>query len=196
MKNKLLKVRKLPAFFLVFAFALPLFAQKNESMKSSSNVFQPSQSPLVSLRIQFLTGSIADPQGKEGAANLTAAMIAQGGSKKLTNKQITEQFNPMATSFGAQVDKEMTTFSGTTHVDNLDKYYGIISQMLLDPGFREDDFKRLKDDQLNFLKVSLREGNDEELGKERLYNNIYGSTGNLMETSQVFRKRIELHFGS
>ncbi len=102
----------------------------------------------------------------------------------------------MATGFGAQVDKEMTTFSGTTHVDNLDKYYGIISQMLLDPGFREDDFKRLKDDQLNFLKVSLREGNDEELGKERLYNNIYGSTGNLMETSQVFRKRIELHFGS
>jgi len=177
MKNKLSKVRKLPAFFLVFAFALPLFAQKNESMKSSSNVFQPSQSPLVSLRIQFLTGSIADPQGKEGAANLTAAMIAQGGSKKLTNKQITEQFNPMATSFGAQVDKEMTTFVGQTHVDNLAKYYDLISQMLLEPGFREDDFSRLKKDSIDFLKTGLREGNDEELGKERLYNIIYAGTG-------------------
>ncbi|MDQ3256107.1 MAG: insulinase family protein, partial [Acidobacteriota bacterium] len=47
------------------------------------------------------------------------------------------------------------------------------SQMLLDPGFREDDFARLKTNAINFLKVSLREGNDEELGKEYLYNIIY-----------------------
>jgi zinc protease len=80
---------------------------------------------------------------------------------------------PIATSFDWQVDKEMTVFSGSTHVDNLERYYGLISQMLLDPGFREDDFKRLKEDAINFLKVSLRESNDEELGKEALYNRIY-----------------------
>ncbi len=45
--------------------------------------------------------------------------------------------------------------------------------MLLDPGFRADDFKRLKDEAVNFLEVNLRQSNDEELGKERLYNNIY-----------------------
>ncbi|HKC66026.1 MAG TPA: pitrilysin family protein, partial [Pyrinomonadaceae bacterium] len=59
------------------------------------------------------------------------------------------------------------------HVDNLDRYYQIISQMLLDPGFRAEDFTRLKEEAINFLKVSLREGNDEELGKEQLYNIIY-----------------------
>src|ERR671937_2290395 len=80
---------------------------------------------------------------------------------------------PLATSFGWQVDKEMTVFSGTTHADNLEKYYGLIRDMLLDPGFREDDFTRLKTNAINFLKVSLREGNDEELGKEELYNIIY-----------------------
>src|SRR5438046_8898724 len=45
--------------------------------------------------------------------------------------------------------------------------------MLLDPCFRAEDFKRLRDDAINFLKVSLRESNDEELGKEELYNIIY-----------------------
>ena len=45
--------------------------------------------------------------------------------------------------------------------------------MLLDPGFRQDDFNRLKTDAINYLKVSLRESNDEELGKEYLYNLIY-----------------------
>src|SRR6195256_692690 len=48
--------------------------------------------------------------------------------------------------------------------------------MLLEPGFREDDFKRLKEDAINYLKTSLRGGNDEELGKEVLYTMIYPST--------------------
>jgi zinc protease len=80
---------------------------------------------------------------------------------------------PMATSFGSQVDKEMTVFSGTTHVDNLPKYYQIISAMLLEPGWRAEDFTRVREDQINYLKVSLRQANDEELGKEALYNFIY-----------------------
>jgi zinc protease len=45
--------------------------------------------------------------------------------------------------------------------------------MLLDPGFREDDFARLKEEALNYLKIGLRENNDEELGKEVLYTMIY-----------------------
>ena len=68
----------------------------------------------------------------------------------MTYEQIMEAMYPMATSFGWQIDKEMTVFTGTTHVENLDKYYGLISQMLLDPGFRVDDFSRLKTDAVNY----------------------------------------------
>jgi zinc protease len=147
----------------------------NRSMTSKSipSVLQPNRSPLISFRILFMTGAAFDPQGKEGVANLTAAMLADGGSRSMTYEQIVAAMYPIATNFSSQVDKEMTVFTGTTHIDNLDKYYSLISQMLLDPGFREDDFMRLKTDALNFLKVSLREGNDEELGKEQLYNMIY-----------------------
>jgi len=49
----------------------------------------------------------------------------------------------------------------------------LIREMLLDPGFREDDFQRLKEEAINYLKNSLRGGNDEELGKEVLYTMIY-----------------------
>src|SRR5215212_2237130 len=138
-----------------------------------ASVLEPSQSPLVSFRLLFMTGAASDPAGKEGVAALTAAMLAEGGSRAMPYEQITEAFYPMAAGFGSQVDKEMTVFSGTTHVDNLEKYYSIIRDMLLDPGFREDDFKRLKEDALNYLKTSLRQGNDEELGKEYLYQILY-----------------------
>src|SRR5688572_15312477 len=146
--------------------------QKNMSTKFAG-VLMPNRSPLVTFRLQFMSGAAADPKGKEGVAALTAAMLAQGGSRTMTYEQIVEAMYPMATSFGWQIDKEMTVFTGTTHIDNLDKYYGLISQMLLDPGFRAEDFSRLKTDAINFLKVSLRETNDEELGKEYLYNIIY-----------------------
>jgi zinc protease len=171
------KIKISTVFLVIFAFSYAVVAQKRTARTNMtpniSTVFQPSESPVVSFRIQFLTGSVDDPKGKEGLASLTAAMIANGGNKKLTYDEINQRFYPMATSFGWQADKEMTTFSGPTHVDNLGKYYGLISQMLLDPGFRADDFKRLKDDAINFLEVNLRQSNDEELGKERLYNVIY-----------------------
>ena len=140
-----------------------------------ASVLEPSQSPLVSFRLLFMTGAASDPQGKEGVAALTAALLSEGGSRSRAYEQIVEAFYPMAAGFGSQVDKEMTVFAGTTHVDNLEKYYSIIREMLLDPGFREDDFKRLKEDALNYLKTSLRQGNDEELGKEYLYNIIYAN---------------------
>ena len=146
--------------------------QNNASAKLAS-VTIPNRSPLISFRFVFNTGAASDPDGKEGLAALTAAMLAQGGSRSMTYEQIVEAMYPMATSFAWQIDKEMTTFSGTTHIDNLDMFHGLISEMLLDPGFRAEDFTRLKADAINFLKVNLRENNDEELGKEYLYNIIY-----------------------
>lgn len=136
-------------------------------------VLMPSSSPLISIRLLFKVGAAADPKGKEGVAALTAAMLASGGSASMTYEQIVAAMYPMATQFSAQVDKEMTVFIGATHVDNLEKYYQLTSDMLLSPGWREDDFKRLKEDAINYLKVNLRATNDEELGKEVLYNFIY-----------------------
>jgi zinc protease len=138
-----------------------------------ANVLQPGTSSLITFRILFTTGSAYDPTGKEGLAALTASMLAQGGTRSLSYDQIVQALYPMASSVNAQVDKEMTVFSGTTHIENLDRYYALFKDMLLDPGFRPDDFKRLREDAINFLKVSLRESNDEELGKEHLYNVVY-----------------------
>lgn len=135
---------------------------------------RPSESPLVSIRILFETGAAADPDGKEGVAALTASMLAQGGSQQYTYNEIVEAMFPMATSVGSQVDKEMTVFIGETHRDNLEAYYALLQGMLLEPGWREEDFKRLKDDQLNALRLGLRSNNEEELGKELLQTTVYG----------------------
>jgi zinc protease len=136
-------------------------------------IARPGKSPLVTIRLVFRTGAASDPAGKEGVAALTAAMLAQGGSRSMTYRQILDAMFPMATDIEVQVDKEMTTFGAETHIDNLDRFYSIFREMLLEPGWRSEDLSRLKDDAVNFLRVSLRGNNDEELGKETLYNEIY-----------------------
>ena len=138
-------------------------------------VAQASKSPLVTFRVVFTTGSAADPVDKPGLAYLTGMMLANGGTRQMTYQQISDALFPMAASVGVQVDKEMTTFYGATHVDNLAAYYKLLRGMLLDPGWRADDFQRVRNDAVNSLRVGLR-GNDEELAKEALYQNIYAGT--------------------
>src|SRR5882762_483881 len=158
---------------VVITLLLCMAVLSNSSPNLGGQLLQPGTSPLVTFRILFMTGSAFDPPGKEGLAALTASMLAGGGTRSMSYEQIVQALYPMASSINAQVDKEMTVFSGTTHIENLDRYYRLFKDMLLDPGFRPEDFKRLRDDAINFLKVSLRESNDEELGKEELYNIIY-----------------------
>lgn len=147
--------------------AVPLSAQTPQF------ITLPDKSPLVTVRVVFRTGAASDPKGKEGLAAMTAALLAEGGTQKLTYDQVVDALYPMAVNVAYQVDKEMTTFSADTHVDNLDAFYAIFRAMLLEPGWRAEDLKRLKDQTVNYIRVNLRANNDEELGKEVLYNVIY-----------------------
>ncbi|MFL6213817.1 MAG: M16 family metallopeptidase [Blastocatellia bacterium] len=165
--------RALVFALIIASSALVPVAEAGKAAPAMATVTLPNSSPLVTFRLLFNVGSASDPKGKEGLAQLTASMLSDGGSRAMTYEQIVSAMYPMATGFGSQVDKEMTVFSGTTHTDNLPKYYQIISAMLLDPGWRTEDFTRIREDQINYLKVSLRQANDEELGKEALYNFIY-----------------------
>ena len=131
------------------------------------------KSPLVTIRLVFTTGAASDPADKPGVAAMTADILGDGGTKTLNYKQVTDALYPMATGIQSYVDKEMTTFVGQTHIDNLDKFYALMKEAILTPGWRAEDFTRLRDDHVNALRVGLRGNNDEELGKEALYQTIY-----------------------
>lgn len=138
-------------------------------------VAQPSASaPLVDVAFVVHAGAAMDPPGRKGLAALTAAMITEGGSTSHTIQQINDAMYPIASSFEAQVDKEMTRLSGQVHKDNLDTWYGLIRGQLLGPGWREQDFRRVKTQLINAIRTSLVGNNDEELAKEVLYSEIYG----------------------
>jgi zinc protease len=148
-------------------------AQSDDSLRI---ITQKSVVPQVQVRLLFNVGSANDPKGKEGLARLAASMITQGGSQSMPIDEITSTLYPMAGAFGAGVDKDMTVVIGSIHRDNWRKFFDVTMPQLLTPGFRTSDFQRIKDSQLNALRESLRNNNEEELGKEELMNRIYAGT--------------------
>jgi len=137
---------------------------------------QKSTLPQIRYKLLFNVGSAQDPKGKEGLAALTAAMVTAGGSRERKIDEVNQALFPLAGSFTQQTDKEMTTFTGSIHKDNWQQFNQIALPLLLTPGFREDDFRRLKDAQKNALLLDLKDNNEEEFAKERLQTNVYAGT--------------------
>ncbi len=134
------------------------------------------QDPNVGFAVWFKVGSQDDPPGKEGLAELTANMLTGAGTATRSYDEILAALYPLAAGIGASVDREMTVISGSTHRDNVSAFYPLFTDTLLAPGFREDDFARLKDGAITYLEKELRYSSDEDLGKATLSSVVFDGT--------------------
>lgn len=146
------------------------------SIKSGIITLSEPESPFIAFSIWVQCGSQNDPKGKEGLAALTAELLANSSTTNHSYAQILKKLYPMAAGYNAQVDKEMTVFTGRIHRDNLEAYYSLFKDALLAPAFQEEDFKRIKTATMNYLRQTRRFSNDEELSKELLYREIFRGT--------------------
>ena len=134
------------------------------------------EDPNVVFKLWFRVGSQDDPEGKEGLASLVGDLISEGGTKSRAYDQILAELFPLAAGYGVSVDKEMTVVTGTVHRDKAAEFYALFSDAVLNPGFRDEDFERLRDSAVNGLEKSLRYSSDEELGKAVLTARVFRGT--------------------
>ncbi|MFN0007663.1 MAG: M16 family metallopeptidase [Planctomycetota bacterium] len=134
------------------------------------------QDPQIAFKLWFQVGSQDDPKGQEGIAALTGALISEGGTKRMTYDKILEQLFPLAAAYYASVDREMTVVSGSVHKDNLDAYTELLVEAITKPGFRKDDFERIRDQMISGIENTLRYSSDEDLGKATLAQAVFAGT--------------------
>jgi zinc protease len=128
---------------------------------------------IVNLQLRFRSGAIDDPPGKSGVTSLAARMMTEGGTRTLDSKALLNALFPLAAELDVRVDKELTTFSVRVHKDNLDKLLPILTDVLLNPRWDPAEFKRLREAAVNDVEKRLRQGDDENLGKEALWELLY-----------------------
>ena len=134
------------------------------------------QDPTISFRLWFAVGSQNDPPGKEGLAELTAAMLADAATQRNSYEAILDKLFPLAASYYASVSEEMTILGGRVHKDNLNAYYPLLIDAALRPAFKQEDLERLRSQALNVLENVLRYAGDEDLGKAVLQGRVFAGT--------------------
>ena len=130
----------------------------------------------VVIKYMFNVGSMMDPEGKEGLSMLTASLISGGGSEQYTKSEIDDLLYPMAASYNASVDKEVTVFTFEVHRDFIDSFYDIAKGLIYTPAFDENDFNRIKSNQQNYVDQIIKASSDEEYSKMALEDLLFRGT--------------------
>ncbi|HRC56225.1 MAG TPA: pitrilysin family protein, partial [Kofleriaceae bacterium] len=136
-------------------------------------ILPASADPSVSFAVWFRVGSQDDPKGKEGLAWLTAQMVARAATASHRYDEILTLLYPMAASYSASVDREMTVLSGRSSKTDGAAFLQLLREAMTQPAFDAADFERLRTEGLSSLEKSLRYSLDEELGKAILHEALY-----------------------
>jgi zinc protease len=99
--------------------------------------------PTVHLQLLVKAGGTLDPDGREGTANLAAALLDEGTTGR-TSKQIAEAIDFIGASLSAGASPESTTISLNVLKKDLDTGMTLVGDVLLHPSFPQQELDRVR----------------------------------------------------
>lgn len=142
-----------------------------------------SSSPLIEVRVMFPVGSMHDPVGKEGLANITANALLEGGFGPSNAIVTKEMLAEMTSAWGSSanpsvaVGKEATTFSMVIPSDVMDTYVtDVLRPLFVTPRFDGEEVARLVNEATTNITGALRYTQTEILGLEAIDNYVFEGT--------------------
>lgn len=127
--------------------------------------------PLVTINAFMKTGSMHDPAGKEGTAELTAQVMRTGGTTKLNSTEIDRQFDLIAASAAISMAMESAHVSFSVLSTHLDKGLDLLSQILIHPVFEQEKLELAR--QLKHEEIRRIRDDPQKLAMREFYRLIY-----------------------
>ena len=103
--------------------------------------------PLVTVLALVDAGSVADPVGQEGVAQLTASLVTEG-TGDLTGAALAELVELMGSSLDSGADWDSSVVKLTTLSSRLPEAISVLARVLTEPSLPEDEFQRLRTERL------------------------------------------------
>ncbi|WP_159656753.1 M16 family metallopeptidase [Vibrio atypicus] len=100
-----------------------------------------SETPTVQLNIRFPAGERYVAKGKEGLANLTAAMM-QEGTLKSSVEELQAELDKLGSSVSIDAANYTTSLSVSSLEKNLPQTLKLVEEILFEPAFKQEDFER------------------------------------------------------
>lgn len=103
--------------------------------------------PLVTVLALVDAGSVADPVGQEGVAQLTASLLTEG-TGNLTGAALAEVVELMGSTLDAGADWDSSVVKLTTLSSRLNDAMSLLGRVLTEPTLAADEFNRLRTERL------------------------------------------------
>ena len=118
--------------------------------------------PMIAVRGFLRGGSVADPPGKEGVANLTASLLRKGAGKRTA-----EEIAALVEGLGASLDTggglEASYAVGEFMARDQNTMLDVIADLLRRPTFPEKEFEKLRDQSIDAI-TSAKDDPQEVIG--------------------------------
>jgi zinc protease len=154
--------------------------------------------PVMNFNLLVDAGYAADQFAAPGTAKLAMAMLDEG-TKKRSSLQISEELALLGATLGSGSNLDVSTVSLSALKANLDASLDIFADVVLNPSFPEEDFKRLQKQQLDGIQaekaqpvqMALRVFPQYLYGKNHAYGNPLTGSGTNASVSKLTRADVE-----
>ncbi|HXX80098.1 MAG TPA: pitrilysin family protein [Thermodesulfovibrionales bacterium] len=127
--------------------------------------------PIVMVSLLVKASLLDEPPDKAGLANLTAELLTEGtGKRKATN--ISEEIEFIGASLGATTSEDYTLISLSVLKKDVERGFEILSDVVLNPTFPDEEIRRNKE----LIKGSLKQSEEEPsfVASKAFRNAVYG----------------------
>lgn len=115
-------------------------------------------------------GGMLDPEGKSGVAGMTAGLLVKG-TKSRTADQIASERDFLAIRMGTGADTESASFNTYSLSKHFDKSLELLSDVLRNPTFPEDELQKMKMMRLSGIKQ--QQDDPQSLAFRRFYGSVF-----------------------
>jgi zinc protease len=129
--------------------------------------------PTVAFMLWIKTGALEDPRDLPGLAKFTADMLREGTTHR-TSAQLAKDVDDIGASLNASASfgSNTSSVSGSGLVENIGRILELMSDVVLNPTFPDDELAKYKKRQLADLQQMRSEPSF--LARERFYRVLYG----------------------
>jgi zinc protease len=109
--------------------------------------------PIVSFSVVVKSGSVADPQGKEGLASLTAELLRKG-TRTRTSEQVSSDLDFIGGEFSMNASTDFTGGTAEFLKKDLRRGMDLLSDIVLNPVFPQEEVTKLVQQRIDGIKAA------------------------------------------
>ena len=160
-----------PAPFGKIKFSLPEIKEFTHKNGLKILFVKKDNLPLVQFLLLCNAGSIFDPAGKKGLSNLTAMMLDEGAGE-YDALRLSDEIDMLGSQLNVRSGEDNFIISLQTLEGNANRSFELLSKIILEPHFDDEDFQRQKRKVLTAL--IQRKDNPDDIAEYIFENNLFG----------------------